>query len=174
VNKEDSEAADAPVVDAHFMYYFRYLLEQPGKGLRAPNGMLRSVYGSMRDSTPRWVRALRHYNEDSFFHRLILDKLMQPFNHKIVVPFQKRYNRVLGRRDESGSQALSQRTLNVLVMILECVVATGFFAGPVAMLYKLQSTESRLIAAPFASFVCLLPAIFLSKDAKTISTLLAA
>jgi hypothetical protein len=174
VNKEDSEAADAPVVDPHFMYYFRYLLEKPGKGLRAPNGMLRSMYGAMSTPTPRWVRALRHYNDASFFHRLILDKLMKPFNHKIFVPFQKSYNEILGRREESGSQALSQRTLDVLVMILECVVATGFFAGPVAMLYKLNSTNSRLIAAPFASFVCLLPAIFLSKDAKTISTLLAA
>jgi hypothetical protein len=174
VNEEDSKAANAPVVDPHFMKHFRYILGRPGKGSRAPNSMLSSTYGSVGDPVPRSVRSLKHCNDGDFFRRLILDKLMTPFNHKIFIPLQRFYNKRLGRRANLQPQALNQKTLDVLAMVFECVVAIGCFAGPVAMLYKLSSTNVRLVAGTFASFICLLPAIFLSKDAMKISMLLAA
>jgi hypothetical protein len=110
---------------------------------------------------------------NGFFHRLILDKLIVPFNERIFTPVQKRYNKLLGRNTDLSKPGMSSRTLDILVTTLECVVAVGCFALAVTLLYNLKTTKTRMIAAPFASFACVVPIIFLGKDLKAISMLMA-
>jgi len=154
------------------MNYFRTSLEKPGRGPRAPNGVLRSEYGSVGDPVDKKYYSLRDLNDD-FFRRLILDRLMTPFNHFIWIPLQELLNPLWGRDQVPQPQALSQGTLDALVTTLECVVAIICFAVCVTLLYNLASTKSRLIAAPFVSFLCVVPTIFLSKEARLFSTLMA-
>lgn len=172
-DEDDSRAANAPVVDPIFMDHFRIWLEKPGRGPRAPNGIPRSEYGSRGDPVEKQYFSLRDLSNDPF-RRLILDRLMTPFNHFIWVPLQGFFNSLLGRDQVPQPQALGQGTLDALVTTLECVVATICFAACVTLLYNLESTKSRLVAAPFASFICVVPTIFLSKEAKSFYTLMAA
>lgn len=145
--------------------FYRWHLEQDGMGHRGPNGELRSMYGSTGDDVPRTFMTPRGCDE-GFFQRLILDKLTVPFNHKVVRPFQKYYNKLLGRNTELTAQGLSGARLNIVVYALECIVAVGIFEASIILVYNLPSTKSRLVAAPFASLACAIPVIFLSPQAK--------
>ncbi|KAF2682479.1 hypothetical protein K458DRAFT_405739 [Lentithecium fluviatile CBS 122367] len=173
VNEEDSKAVNAPVVEPYFMdNVHRWFMEKSGRGIRAPNGTMRSTYGSFGDPVSQEYMALCDWNKD-FFHTLILNKLMIPFNEHIFTPIQTSYNSLLGRNLDHHTPGMSGRTLDVLVTTSECALAVCCFAASVTLLYNLETTKTRMVAAPFASFACVAPVVFLSKDAKIIYTLMA-
>lgn len=171
--KDDSEAANAPVVERHFMdHVHRHFLNLPGKGPRGPNGLMRSVYGLIGEHVSQDLMSLCDGNND-IFHRLILDKLMVPFNERIFTKFQEKCNRLIGREATLQAPGMSGRTLEVLVTILECIAAEVCFAVSVTLVYNLGTTRDRMIAAPFACFACVFPVMFLSKEARFIFVLVA-
>lgn len=153
------------MVDQYFMdSVFRYYMEQPGKGLRAPNGELRSLYGSTGHSVSPTLMASRGCDSD-FIRDIITQNLMAPFHQRVFVPCQTYYRRILGRNAAQQSQGVSGATLDILVNTVECLIAVGCVAGAVILLYNLSSTKDRLIAATFLSFAFPFPVVFFSQEA---------
>lgn len=174
VLEQDSKAAKAPVVNPHFMNnIFRWNLELPGQGDRAPNGELKSLYGSRGDPVPSHFTTPRGC-EDDLFRRFILNKVLVALDHRVYIPCRKLYNKLLGRDYEQEAHKLGGRVLEVIVSALETALSVLCVSGSVILLYNLNSMKERLIATTFLSLVFPYPVIFLSKEAMRMFALTAA
>ncbi|KAF2869492.1 hypothetical protein BDV95DRAFT_102237 [Massariosphaeria phaeospora] len=168
----DSQAANAPGVDPFFLNVFRdHLNADPTKAL-APNGEPRSMYGSHGDPVSDNFASLRDCPDD-IFRRLILDRLLHPFNQHIVVRCLRYYNKLLSRSVQEP-RGLAGQTLDNMVHALECLVAALSLSGSVILLYNISSMRDRLIAATFLSLAFLYPITFLSREATRVFALTAA
>jgi hypothetical protein len=171
--EQDSKAAQGPVVDQYMMdKVFRHHVHPPKNGIRAPNGELKSLYGSPGSpvsphfTTPRGCK-------DDFFRRIILHKIMIPVDRRVLRPCRKLYNWVLSRDMPSEDRGLGGRALGIIVSALEITLAVTCMAGSVILLYNLTSTTDRFIVASLFSLVFPYSMVFLSQEATRLFTLTA-
>ncbi|KAF2648752.1 hypothetical protein K491DRAFT_722300 [Lophiostoma macrostomum CBS 122681] len=170
---QDSKAAQAPVVDQYMMdNVWRYWIQPPENGIRAPNGELKSLYGSQGEPVSPYFTAPRGC-EDNFFRSVILHRVMIPLDHRVLMPCRRLYNRMLCRHMPSTDHGLGGRALRIIVSALESTLAVTCMAGSVVLLYNLKSTKDRFIVASLFSLVFPYSMVFLSKEATRLFTLTA-
>ncbi|KAF2797880.1 hypothetical protein K505DRAFT_333921 [Melanomma pulvis-pyrius CBS 109.77] len=174
IYEEDTRAAQAPVVSQFYMdRVFRHHTAGEGKGLLAPNGELLSLYGTQGEPVPMGLAPTRGYETDLLRH-IILETLLIPFHSYIYIPCWKIWSKILNRDPGPEPEALSGRTLEIVVTAVECMISVLFLAGPVVLLYNLPHMRDRVIAGSFFSLTFPLILVFLSKEARGIFILNAA
>jgi hypothetical protein len=151
---------------------FRHWVHEHENGIRAPNGELKSLYGSLGEPVSPSFTTLRG-SENNFFRSVIVDKIMEPVDQRAFMPCRRLYNRMLGRQMPSDDHALGGRELGIIVSALEITLAVTCMAGSVVLLYNLTSTKDRLIVASLSSLVFPYSVVFLSKEATRLFTLIA-
>ena len=168
--EQDSKAAQGPVVDQYMMdNVWRYHVHPPENGTRAPNGELKSLYGSPGEPVSPYFTTPRGCKDD-FFRRLILHRIMIPVDRRALRPCRNLYNRMLGRDMPSEDHGLGGRALGTIVSALEIALAVTCMAGSVILLYNLKSTTDRFIVASLFSLVFPYSMVFLSQEATRLFT----
>lgn len=152
---------------------FRYHIDPSEKGIRAPNGELKTLYGTWGDPVSSKFTAPRGCDHD-FFRGLILQKLLHPLDERVYIPCRRLYNKLLRREQAQEAHRLGGWTLGLIVSALECVLSSLCLSGSVIIVYKLPTTKDRIIAVALLSLVFPYPVIFLSKEALRIFALSAA
>lgn len=149
---------------------FRHYL---GSHEKAPNAEKCEIFGEYGESAPYSYFAMDG-PEDNPLRNFILKKMLIPLDQTI----NKLRERAQGHPRDDVEQQDEWRTvhdagLEMCAKIFECLIVTGIFAGSVILIYNLHSTRSKLIVAPFMSFICAVPGLFLSKRAQGLLMLMA-
>jgi len=166
VNKEDSDAANAPGVTPFWMDRgIRYFLSVLGKGVKAPNAELSAKYGSIGDPVPSTLLTLRG-SDNNPIRDLILKYLLDPFDQVLEVSWRL-WNKILGRNLPPRERGMKGRTVNLVVNIIECLIAVGCLATTIYIVTLYHSIRARLLVGTVFSLIIIVPAVaFLSQAAS--------